>query len=106
MICKISFDKSSAGRDRMNDNKIKPNPVLRAAVLEVVENQLRDCDPPQARQTYERLVAQGISKEQAKELIATVVAVEMNQMLREMNPFDRERYIVALDKLPDVSLKE
>jgi len=38
----------------------KPNPtVVRAAVLEVIENQLRDGTPPETKQTFERLMADG-----------------------------------------------
>ena len=39
----------------------KANPRLRVAFLAVVENQLRDNDPPETRQTLERLQAEGYS---------------------------------------------
>jgi hypothetical protein len=32
------------------------NPHLQAAILEVVENQLRNNDPPQTGQTFKRLI--------------------------------------------------
>jgi len=38
----------------------KPDlPAVQAAVLEVVENQLRDGTPPETKQTFERLMADG-----------------------------------------------
>ena len=40
-------------------SKNEPNPVLRAALLEVVENQLHENNPPEARATYERLIRGG-----------------------------------------------
>lgn len=36
------------------------NPQLRASFLEVVDNQLKANDPPETRQTLDRLIAQGI----------------------------------------------
>ena len=49
---------------------MKPNPHLNAAVMEVVENQLRDCDPPETKQTFDRLLAQGVCEREARRLIA------------------------------------
>lgn len=39
------------------------NPRLKASFLEVVDNQLRANDPPETRQTLDRLIAEGISRE-------------------------------------------
>jgi hypothetical protein len=36
------------------------NPYLKAAVLEVVQNQLEANDPPEAREAFNRLTSQGI----------------------------------------------
>jgi hypothetical protein len=38
------------------------NPYARAAIMEVVENQIRDNDPPQTAQTFQRLTQRGIPK--------------------------------------------
>lgn len=40
------------------------NPRLKATFLQIVDNQLRANDPPEARQTLDRLIAQGISQEE------------------------------------------
>jgi hypothetical protein len=79
------------------------NPAVTEAVLEVVDNQLRDNSPPETRQTLDRLVAEGHSTEYARRLIAFVVLVEMNDMLRERHEFDLARYVAALRRLPSVS---
>ncbi len=42
----------------------KYNLVLHDAIMEAVDNQLRELDPPEARETYDRLVASGISDDQ------------------------------------------
>ena len=77
------------------------NPALvRAAVLEVVENQLRDGTPPETKQAYQRLVAAGHSEEEAKRLIAVVVTSEIFDVLKHKKPYDQARFIAALRQLP------
>lgn len=67
----------------------KPNPTM----LEVVENQLRDGTPPETKQTLDRLIKEGHSEEEAKRLIATVVASEIFGVLKQKRPYDQARYI-------------
>lgn len=38
---------------------MKPNPYLHQAIMEVVENQMRDNEPPETKATYDRLRAEG-----------------------------------------------
>ena len=71
-----------------------------AAALEVVENQLRDDDPRETRETFDRLVEEGHTEAEAKRLIAAVVLVEIGEVLRTNAPFNHSRFIVALDRLP------
>jgi hypothetical protein len=79
----------------------KPNPtILRAAILEVVENQLRDNTPPESKQTFERLVAEGHDVEEAKRLIGVVVVHEIFNVLKRGEVYDPVRYIAALKRLP------
>ena len=52
------------------------NPELGKAVLEVVENQIRDNDPPETRQTIERLTREGYTADEARRLVSTAVTVE------------------------------
>ena len=75
---------------------------MRASLFEVVENQLRDNDPPETRQTLERLVAEGYSDQEAKRLIAAVVSVEIYDILKHQQTFDQKRFIAALHHLPDM----
>ena len=87
-------------------SKTKPNPVLNAAIMKVVDNQIRNNDPPQTRQTLQRLVADGHSEEEAKRLIACVVSVEIFDVLKQQQPFDLDRFVKALDKLPTLPWDE
>jgi hypothetical protein len=79
------------------------NPAVTEAMLEVVDNQVRDNSPPETRETLDRLVAEGHSTEYARRLIAFVILVEANDMLRERREFDLARYVAALRRLPKVS---
>ena len=75
------------------------NPHLKAAILEVVENQLRENNPPETQQTLERLLAAGYSRKQAIEMIGSAVMEEIWGVLHERKPFDRTRFTALLEKL-------
>ena len=76
------------------------NPQLNAAIMKVVENQLRSNDPPQTGQTLKRLMAAGHSENEAKRLIACVVSAEIFDVLKKQEPFNLDRFVKALDELP------
>ena len=79
----------------------KPNPeVVSAAMYEVVDNQLRDGEPPETKQTLERLLAEGHSRAEARRLIAAVVSSEIFEVLKHKRPYDQARYVAALARLP------
>jgi hypothetical protein len=78
-----------------------PNPHLTRAFLEIVENQIRDNDPPETKETVQRLVAQGISKQDAKILVAQAVCVEIWDAMTNGVPFNRERFVRNLRHLPN-----
>ena len=74
--------------------------VFSAAMHEVVDNQLRDENPPETKQTLERLLAEGHSPENARRLLAAVVASEVFEVLERKQPYDPTRYMAALHRLP------
>ena len=80
--------------------KEKVNPHLRRAILEVVENQLRDGAPPETRATLARLIADGCSRENAIEHIACVVTTEIFDVMKSRQPFNESRFVAALQALP------
>ena len=73
---------------------------IKAAIIEVVNNQLESHDPPETYLTLERLVAEGYSIMEAKELIGNVVVAEVFEVMNEGTPFDLKRYVTALNELP------
>jgi len=80
--------------------KDQTSPQLTAAIMETVNNQLRDSNPPEAKETYDRLVASGISDKEARRLIAIVLSNEMFEILKNKEPYNQQRYIAFLRKLP------
>lgn len=90
----------------MKAKQPKHNPVLKAAYLEAVETQLRDNNPPETRLTFERLRAQGISEKDAKLLIGSVIAAETYEVMKSGAPFNKERFVRNLNRLPDQSFDD
>jgi hypothetical protein len=86
--------------------KSESNPQLQAAIIEVVENQLRNNDPPQTGQTFKRLIEAGHSEKEAKRLIACVVSAEIFDVLKKNEPFNLDRFIQCLNKLPAMPWEE
>ncbi|MCM3904325.1 MAG: hypothetical protein ND866_21735 [Pyrinomonadaceae bacterium] len=80
-----------------------PNPKrVQKAILDVVENQIRNLDPPETKETLDRLISQGVAKDEARRLIAFVVASEIFGIMKHEQVFDHERYVTALRKLPEL----
>jgi hypothetical protein len=77
------------------------NPRLKSAIIQVVENQIKSNEPPETKQTLDRLISEGFSKNEAKELIGTVVVAEVFDVMKEGKPFNLKRYVKGLNKLPE-----
>lgn len=73
------------------------------AIVEVVENQLTDNNPPETKQALERLMKSGKSRENAIRYIASVLSTETFGALKHEESYDNERYIKNLEALPELS---
>ena len=82
------------------DKEIQPNPRLQAAIMEVLDNQLNDEDPPETKETYDRLMAGGIGKGETRRLISCALAAEIFAILKNQETFNLDRYIGKLNMLP------
>lgn len=80
----------------------KSSERARKAILEVVDNQLRDLNPPATKETFDRLVGEGFSQDEARRLIGCAVASEIFGVLKNLQPYDEERYLTALNNLPEL----
>lgn len=79
---------------------MESNNRLSAAIIQVVETQIDTNDPPETKQTYERLISEGFSEKISKELLGTVVITEVFGVMKDGKSFDIDRYVTALNKLP------
>jgi Holliday junction resolvasome RuvABC DNA-binding subunit len=81
--------------------ELSANPALTEAILAVVDQQMRDQNPPETRRTFERLVALGYAPEDARRLIGNVVAQEIFAVMQQGKAYNEQRYIQALQGLPE-----
>ena len=91
---------------RSRKTTTKSQQVVNAAILEVVENQLRDGTPPETRKTFDRLIAEGYSPEEARRLIGFAVVSEIFNVLKRREPYNEARYLGALQRLPKMPWDE
>ena len=75
------------------------NPRLKSLILQVVDNQLNDNDPPITRITLDRLLASGYSRKRAKEMIGSVVVGFIYDIMKDGTAFDEEKYTAELKAL-------
>jgi hypothetical protein len=70
------------------------------SIMDSVDEQLSRMSPPEAKETYDRLLAQGYSDRDARQLIGSAVANESFMILMHHELFDLARYIATLRNLP------
>lgn len=75
--------------------------ILRAAFMEIVDNQLAANDPPETKQTLDRLLREGWSHDDAKALICQCVITEVFRAGKYGEPSNEKRYLYNLKNLPN-----
>lgn len=76
------------------------NEELRDQIFEIIDNQIKEDNPPETKATFDRLTQAGYSEFVTKQLIGQCVAFELFHMLNDQEPFNNERYIGHLNNLP------
>lgn len=76
-----------------------PTPGLHASLHQIVENQIAAGEPPETAASVARLVAAGATRHEAIHAVASVVATEMQAVVREERRYDRERIARELARL-------
>ena len=79
---------------------METNEILREPIFEIIKNQLRDNDPPETKDTYDRLIKNGFDDFQTKQMIGQCLAVELFDVMKFGKPYNNERYIKNLKALP------
>ncbi|MFJ4063943.1 hypothetical protein ACIPW4_01445 [Pseudomonas sp. NPDC089996] len=73
-----------------------------ATLTEAIENQIESGEPPAAKATFNKLKLVGYEREDILNLMAHVLAIEIDNMLRDDRPFNGEWYETALRALPEL----
>jgi len=76
------------------------NPVLGEQIIEVVRRQIKANNPPQMKQTYERLLKEGHAEDDVMKMLGCAAVAEIYYVMKEKKPFDEARYVAMLDALP------
>ncbi|MFJ4607939.1 hypothetical protein [Pseudomonas atacamensis] len=77
-----------------------------ATLIEAIENQIESDNPPAAKATLNKLTLVGMDREEILNLMAHVLAFEIDAMLDEDRPFDTQWYEAALRALPELPPKK
>lgn len=80
---------------------MKTNEILREQIFTIIENQIRENDPPETKKTYQRLRDLGYNDFQTRQLIGQCVAVEIFDVIKNRRTYNTDRYIKNLQKLPE-----
>lgn len=97
------IDPQSCQKNERTPNMTEPDSeILRAAIFEIIENQIREDTPPETKKTFDRLMADGHSHEDTMKMIGCVVSSEIFDVLKHNQPYNEERYVSALQALPEL----
>ena len=80
--------------------------ALRSMIFDVINNQMRDGTPPETKETYDRLLAEGYPEEEVMKYIGSVVSSEIFSVVKEGRTYDEQRYVAALRALPKLPWEE
>jgi hypothetical protein len=76
------------------------------AVFKAINNQIQGNNPPETKQTYDRLMKEIKIHDEVMKYIGVVMMAETLDILKSKKPFNKKRYIERLNKLPDISWAE
>jgi hypothetical protein len=71
-------------------------------LIEAIQNQIDSDNPPAAKATFNKLTLVGYEKDEILNLMAHVLAVEIDAILEEDRAFNTEWYEAALRALPEL----
>jgi hypothetical protein len=80
---------------------MEPNEILNRHFNSIVDNQIKTNNPPVTKETFQRLLAEGFSTKEAKNMIGQCVVVEMFKVVKSDEVFDESRFAKNLSKLPE-----
>ncbi len=76
------------------------NYELQKQIFEIIKNQLKEDNPPEVKITFDRLKKSGLDDIDINKLIGQCVSVELFEIISSGKPYNDERYVKNLKKLP------
>ncbi|TDV64451.1 hypothetical protein [Pseudomonas sp. LP_7_YM] len=73
-----------------------------STLIQAIENQIESDNPPAAKATFNKLTLVGYERDDILEMMAHVLAVEIDGILQDDRPFNTEWYEKALRALPEM----
>jgi hypothetical protein len=73
------------------------------AIIRAIKNRIHQNEPPETRETFDRLLSEGHAKDEAYRLLDCVLMVEICDMMEQERVFDETLYVKRvqdLSKLP------
>lgn len=77
-----------------------PGAIIQLAIWTSVANQIADDDPPQVWATAQRLLGEGLDRHAVLGQLVLAFTPQLMSALQDHQPFDRQDYVSALDRLP------
>lgn len=91
------------GMTMNRDDGPEPNPRAKAALLRALEDQLRSPETPEVRGELARLIQAGVKENEAKEMMAAMLAFHIASMMKGTRQFDYAAYLAELRRLPEIN---
>lgn len=77
------------------------NTRLRDEFFKVIETQIKINDPPETKINFNRLINEGYSEFEAKQLLGQCIVLEVFRVMKYDEEFNNERYVTNMNNLPD-----
>lgn len=82
--------------DMKKDKDIGYNPILHDSILEIAENQIREKNPKETKETLNRLMNLGYSRKNAIQNFGRVITEEIYDVLKKGEKFNETRFVRKL----------
>ena len=69
-------------------------------VIQAIKKQIRQNDPPETKETFDRLRREGHAKEEVYRMLGCVMTSEIYEVMKHERVFDRDLYVRRLRALP------
>jgi len=69
-------------------------------IIQAIKKQIRQNDPPETKETFDRLRREGHAKEEVYRMLGCVMTSEIYEVMKHERVFDRDLYVRRLQALP------